>query len=155
DGGIVCNLPIEIGRGQRGMAEPAHFDHRLPPDRWRRLARAKVASRDAVRGIVARVLALMVMRNYASLSYSNRANRLECQTGVHGNFDPQRLSGALGNRANAVTGQMATRMARPVFHEQMRHLQAAKKAGSAVEPAAPTEMAARREGLMQLQAKRR
>ena len=44
----------------------------------------------------------------ASLSYSNRANRLECQTGVHGNFDPQRLSGALANRANAVTGQMAT-----------------------------------------------
>jgi hypothetical protein len=50
----------------------------------------------------------MAVRNYASLSYSNRANRLECQTGVHGNFDPQRLSGALANRANAVTGQMAT-----------------------------------------------
>src|SRR5215831_13819478 len=48
------------------------------------------------------------VRNYASLSYSNRANRLECQSGVHGNFDPQRLSGALANRANAVTGQMAT-----------------------------------------------
>jgi hypothetical protein len=46
--------------------------------------------------------------NYASLSYSNRANRLECQTGVHGNFDPQRVSGALANQANAVTGQMAT-----------------------------------------------
>jgi len=29
--------------------------------------------------------------------YSNRANRLECQTGVHGDFDPQRLSGALAN----------------------------------------------------------
>jgi len=100
------------------------------------------------------MLALVAMPNYASLSYSNRANRLECQTGVHGNFDPQRLSGALANRANAVTGQMATRVARPVFHEQMRHLQAAKKAASAVEPAAPTEMAARREGLMQLQAKR-
>jgi hypothetical protein len=50
----------------------------------------------------------MAVRNYASLSYPNRANRLECQTGVHGSFDPQRLSGALANLANAVTGQMAT-----------------------------------------------
>src|SRR5262245_12173542 len=102
-------------RGQRGMTESAHFDHRLPPDQRHRLARAKVAPRDAVRGVLARMLALMLIRNYASLSYSNRANRLECQTGVHGNFDPQRLSGALANRANAVTGQMATRVARPVF----------------------------------------
>jgi hypothetical protein len=36
------------------------------------------------------------MHNYG-LSYSNRANRLECQAGVHGNFDPQTLSGALAN----------------------------------------------------------
>src|SRR5262249_4777085 len=43
DGGIVCNLPIEIGGGQRGMAEPAHRDHRFPPERRHR--RARVASR--------------------------------------------------------------------------------------------------------------
>src|SRR5262249_22537653 len=43
DGGIVCNLPIDVGRGERGMAEPAHRDHRFPPDRLYRPARAKVA----------------------------------------------------------------------------------------------------------------
>src|SRR5215469_18790746 len=49
------------------------------------------------RAFLAWMLALMAMRNYASPPYSNRANRLECQTGVHGDFDPQRLSGALAN----------------------------------------------------------
>jgi len=41
----------------------------------------------------------MAVRNYASQPYSNRANRLECQTGVHSNFDPQRLSGGLANHS--------------------------------------------------------
>src|SRR5262249_18405857 len=74
DGGIVCNLPIEIGRGQRGMAEPAHFDHRFPPDRRRRRGRAKVAPRNAVRGVLARMLALMIIRNYASFAPSGKKN---------------------------------------------------------------------------------
>src|SRR5207245_6459641 len=47
DGGVVCNLPIEIGGGQRGMAEPAHLDHRFPPERRHR--RARVASRHGAR----------------------------------------------------------------------------------------------------------
>ena len=41
-------------------------------------------------------------------SLTNDCAGLHWQTGVHDNFDPQRLSGALANRANAVTGQMAT-----------------------------------------------
>src|SRR5262249_20524723 len=97
DGGIVCNLPIEIGRRQRGMAEPAHRDHRFPPDRRRRRARAKVAPRSAALGVLACMLALMDMGNYASPPYSNRANRLACQTALRGSFDLQRLSGALAN----------------------------------------------------------
>src|SRR5215831_18408419 len=56
------------------MAEPAHFDHRLPPDQRHRLARAKVAPRDAVRGVLARMLALMVIRNYASFAPSGKKN---------------------------------------------------------------------------------
>src|SRR5262245_58978945 len=83
DGGIVCDLPIEIGGRQRGMAEPAHLDHRFPPDRRHRRARAKIVPGDGVQGVLARMLALMVMRNYASLPYPNRANRLWCQTGVY------------------------------------------------------------------------
>ena len=39
---------------------------------------------------------------------TNDCAGLHWQTGVHDNFDPQRLSGALANPANAVTGQMAT-----------------------------------------------
>src|SRR4029077_16580766 len=31
--GIVGDLSIEIGRGQRGMAEPAHLDHLSASDR--------------------------------------------------------------------------------------------------------------------------
>src|SRR5262249_25820916 len=59
DGGIVCNLPIDVGRGERGMAEPAHRDHRFPPERRYRPARAKVAPRGAAAGALACMLALM------------------------------------------------------------------------------------------------
>src|SRR5262249_35849419 len=62
----------EIGRGQRGMAESAHFDHRLPPDQRHRLARAKGAPRDAGRGVLARMLALMLIRNYPSFAPSGK-----------------------------------------------------------------------------------
>src|SRR5262249_23739039 len=75
DGGIVCNLPIEIGRGERGMAEPAHRDHQFPPDRRRRRGRAKVAPRNAVLGVLAWILALMVMGNYASFAPSGKTRR--------------------------------------------------------------------------------
>jgi len=52
---------------------------------------------DAARAFLAWMLALMAMRNYASLPFSNSANRLACQTACDGNFDPQRFSGALAN----------------------------------------------------------
>src|SRR5262249_5590155 len=70
NGGIVGTLPIEIGRGQRGMAEPAHRDHRLPPER--RHARARVAPHDAERAFLAWMLALMAMGNYASFAPSGK-----------------------------------------------------------------------------------
>jgi hypothetical protein len=38
----------------------------------------------------------------AGLARASIFNRLDCQTAFHGNFDPQGLSGALANRANAV-----------------------------------------------------
>src|SRR5262249_16811566 len=105
DGGIVCNLPIDVGRGERGMAEPAHRDHRFPPDRRRRRARAKVAPRGAALGVLACMLALMDMGNYASLPFSNSANRLDCQTPCDGNFDSQRFSGVVSNHAPSLTLQ--------------------------------------------------
>jgi hypothetical protein len=39
---------------------------------------------------------------------TNALAGLHWLTVLRGDFDPQRLSGALANRANAVTGQMAT-----------------------------------------------
>src|SRR5262245_37310931 len=75
DGGIVCDLPIEIGGRQRGMAEPAHLDHRFPPDRRHRRARAKIVPSDGMQGVLARMLALMVMRNYASFAPSGKTIR--------------------------------------------------------------------------------
>src|SRR5262249_10585128 len=75
DGGIVCDLPIEIGGRQRGMAEPAHLNHRFPPDRRHRRARAKIVPGDGMQGILARMLALMVMRNYASFAPSGKTIR--------------------------------------------------------------------------------
>src|SRR5262249_61683766 len=66
---------IGIGGRQRGMAEPAPLDHRFPPDRRHRRARAKLAPRDAALGVLARMLALMVMRNYASFAPSGKTIR--------------------------------------------------------------------------------
>src|SRR5262249_35269155 len=75
DGGIVCDLPTESGGRQRGMAEPAHLDHRFPPDRRHRRARAKIVPGDGVQGVLARMLALMVMRNYASFVPSGKSGK--------------------------------------------------------------------------------
>src|SRR5262249_7147252 len=71
DGGIVGDLPIEIGRGQGGMAEPAHRDHRFPPERRHR--RARVAPHDAGLAFLAWMLGLMAMRNYASFAPSGKS----------------------------------------------------------------------------------
>jgi hypothetical protein len=54
------------------MAEPAHRDHRFPPERHRS---ARVAPHGAALGVLAWMLALMAMGNYASFAPSGKSGR--------------------------------------------------------------------------------
>src|SRR5262249_32704504 len=55
------------------MAEPAHRDHRFPPERRRPCTR--VAPHGAERAFLAWMLALMAMGNYASFARSGKSGR--------------------------------------------------------------------------------